>query len=644
MATIHVWTGNAGDFNWDSPDNWNPNNPSYADPLEHFVIDASSPNVATTINLLDFGFDESFGAIILDNSNYVLSTTVGVDNAGGLVTLDLAAHLTVTNGVLHMAGFRINAGTAADADLSDVSVGSGGTITLETYQGAASTLHAAETITNNGLISGYGFLDGNLEGSGAVTATGGILKFTGSLLGTNTLNIAAVSAFELMTATTLGSSTANFTGAGVLAIDTASTFAGGAVTGMTVGVGAGTETTVIDFNGKDVQDASYDDGTDTLTVNFVGGGSATFTTNNVGAAFANWNTASDRVFLTDTVCYAQGTHIATDRGDVAIENLSPGDHVIVMDGDTRRSVPVKWIGIRHVALSGHPSLEMIAPVRIARDAFATNVPCRDLIVSPPHAIYVGGKLIPARLLVNGMTVTRCYDMPEVTYYHVELDRHSILFAEGLPAESYLDTGNRSFFRNASVTDFGAAKYHVDLSAAIWEEQACAPLAVAPDDVRPHWDRLAGRAIELGYSEPKHAVTSNPDLHVMVGDRRISAMEVVGNTYRFVVPGVAETISLVSRSVVPAHLAGWKNDARRLGVAIRALSFVTDAGVDVIAADHPALSTGWHAAEVQGTSAWRWTDGNAVIPVPPRGTAILEVQVAVTTTYILEPGQERRLAA
>ena len=38
----------------------------------------------------------------------------------------------------------------------------------------------------------------------------------------------------------------------------------------------------------------------------------------------------------------------------------------------------------------------------------------------------------------------------IEYFHVELDRHDVLFAEGLAAESYLDTGNRGLFANGGL--------------------------------------------------------------------------------------------------------------------------------------------------------------------------------------------------
>jgi hypothetical protein len=70
------------------------------------------------------------------------------------------------------------------------------------------------------------------------------------------------------------------------------------------------------------------------------------------------------------------------------------------------------------------------------------------LLSPDHALFVDGLLIPVRYLCNGATI-RQDARSEVTYFHVELDRHDILRAEGLPVESYLDAGNRGAFENAT---------------------------------------------------------------------------------------------------------------------------------------------------------------------------------------------------
>ena len=88
----------------------------------------------------------------------------------------------------------------------------------------------------------------------------------------------------------------------------------------------------------------------------------------------------------------------------------------------------------------------MAPIRIQRGAFADNMPHTDLLVSPDHAIFVDGRLICARQLINGTTIRQEKDWTSVEYFHVELDAHAILLAEGLPAESYLNTGNQRLLR------------------------------------------------------------------------------------------------------------------------------------------------------------------------------------------------------
>jgi hypothetical protein len=69
-------------------------------------------------------------------------------------------------------------------------------------------------------------------------------------------------------------------------------------------------------------------------------------------------------------------------------------------------------------------------------------------VSPCHAILVDGNLIQAGALVNGSSVTRLAEVPDVfTYYHIELDDHSLIFAENAPAETFVDNVDRLAFDN-----------------------------------------------------------------------------------------------------------------------------------------------------------------------------------------------------
>ena len=143
-------------------------------------------------------------------------------------------------------------------------------------------------------------------------------------------------------------------------------------------------------------------------------------------------------------CFASGTSIHTVRGDVLVEALAVGDLVATSGGSFR---PIRWLGHRTIDCRRHPRPQEVMPIRIAAHTFRHDQPARDLDVSPGHAICVdlmGGVLIPAGSLVNGTTIFQ-FDVEAVTYWHVELDEHGVIMAEGLPCESYLELGNRSFF-------------------------------------------------------------------------------------------------------------------------------------------------------------------------------------------------------
>ncbi|MGX5777759.1 Hint domain-containing protein, partial [Methylorubrum zatmanii] len=107
-----------------------------------------------------------------------------------------------------------------------------------------------------------------------------------------------------------------------------------------------------------------------------------------------------------------------------------------------------------------------------------GLPVNDLFLSPGHPVLVGadadnegGVLVPVMCLINGTTITRA-PRATVTYWHVELDAHDILLAEGLPAESYIDGGDRAFFAEAS----DHALHNPDFVAPGWNGR-CRPVAV-----------------------------------------------------------------------------------------------------------------------------------------------------------------------
>lgn len=175
-------------------------------------------------------------------------------------------------------------------------------------------------------------------------------------------------------------------------------------------------------------------------------------------------------------CFAAGTGIETSRGRVAVEDLREGDPVLTISGEMK---PVTWIGHRTVDCRSHAASDRVRPVRIMPHAFGQDQPRQTLYLSPDHAVYVDGILCPAGLLVNGKTVTQI-DAGTVTYWHVELAAHDVVFADGLPCETYLDTGGRAAFESGgSVVQLHPA-FAADQACAgeMWDRFGYAPLIVA----------------------------------------------------------------------------------------------------------------------------------------------------------------------
>jgi hypothetical protein len=289
---------------------------------------------------------------------------------------------------------------------------------------------------------------------------------------------------EVGTNYTVASTQANFTftsNSGVLELTDPWSFNGtiyGAVTGDFVELTGATDAQVTEFASRtdpvfQIKDTSTGQ---TATIQFAPADIENYSTANfgVGNFLENGNLTFE--VIRETACYSAGTGIATERGDIRVEELQVGDPV---HGHYAGLVPIKWIGHRRINCRHHPDPEKVWPVRVRADAFGESLPRRDLWLSPDHAVYVDDVLIPIKYLMNGSTINQV-PIDEITYYHIELPQHDVLLAENLPAESYLDTADRSNFDNSDcvVRLFPNFSSRCQNTCAIWETDGCAPLIVA----------------------------------------------------------------------------------------------------------------------------------------------------------------------
>jgi hypothetical protein len=337
-------------------------------------------------------------------------------------------------------------------------------------------------------------------------------------------------------------------------------------------------------------------------------------------------------------CFTPGTRILTSNGEVKVEDLREGDLIMTRAGDGIEPRPVIWIGRRELDLTRHPYPWMASPVRIRRGAIADNVPHRDLVVSPDHAIFLDGGLVPARLLVNGATIVR--ELVEtVEYFHVECESHSIILAEGLMVETYLDTGNRMMFDNAGAALLLHPRFEVNSAVKSWDD-ACAPLLINADVVEPIWRRLKERSAALGWSSADALTTTdNADIRLSANGRELRPVSVRDGRYIFVLPHEVSEMTILSRTTCPALERAWIYDQRQLGVAIREIILRGDGDCgsgdyQALSADNPGMRHGWWPAEHDGGACWRWTNGAGVIPLP-FPTRVVEVGVAITTRYPID---------
>ena len=175
---------------------------------------------------------------------------------------------------------------------------------------------------------------------------------------------------------------------------------------------------------------------------FINDGSGTLSVMNAFPNGAHGITSTNYAPGTIILCFLDGTRIATPQGERPVQTLRPGDLVTTACG---RTLPIRWIGVTHVSEAVLQEDPAQRPVIVPTNFFGPGLPHRPLGLSPGHRISCGGwqaemlfgcaeVLLPASHLRTAVTPLR--PVGPITYYHILLDDHAMLIAEGLPAESF----------------------------------------------------------------------------------------------------------------------------------------------------------------------------------------------------------------
>jgi VCBS repeat-containing protein len=324
---------------------------------------------------------------------------------------------------------------------------------------------------------------------------------------------------------------------------------------------------------------------------------------------------------TGVACYCGGTLIEIARGQKKVEALQIGDKVRTASGKLR---PIKWIGRRSYAGRFVMGRKDILPVCFKAGALADNVPARDLWVSPNHAMYfsvanvasVGwversethrpaarlsdgfrkgsersethrpaarlsdgfrkgsthptGLLIEAKDLINGVSIVQAERVESVEYFHIELDSHDVIVAEGALAESFIDDDSRAMFHNAH--DYATRYADEDAAPAHY----CAPRLDEGYGVEAVRQRLAQRAGLLGVAEA-------PQLGALRGHiDRVRAGSIAGWAQNTDAPEAPVCLDILAEGKVIGRVLanGYRDDLKRagLGSGHHAFAFVPPPGV------------------------------------------------------------------
>ena len=385
-------------YNWSDPNNWSngipPNGGTVVVNLPYTSNPASNDDLAT-VTYLDLLTDED-GEVAVDHTLTV-------------------ADLNVTS-----LSSAVDAG--ADRGIYATS--------LETH---APTLLVIDSITGSG---------GNIGAGG----TGAVTEVLASSDPGETYAPSDGGEVILDAAPDADSTFSFYDGPGTLALE----HPGSAVAALLFYTGVGD---VLELPGTEVSAVIFGAGNLTITTNL---GTTTFSDVNYEAGslhpsgyVANVDPGTGLEAITfigaEAACYVTGTRIATAVGEVKVEDLAIGDLVETLYAGLQK---IKWIGQRSYDGRFIAGNKDVLPICIKRHAIAENVPARELFVSPGHAICIDGALIHAIRLVNGVSITQADSVESVTYYHIELETHEIIFAENCPAETFMGEHFRKQFQNA----------------------------------------------------------------------------------------------------------------------------------------------------------------------------------------------------
>ncbi|MCX5620147.1 Hint domain-containing protein [Bombella pollinis] len=342
-------------------------------------------------------------------------------------------------------------------------------------------------------------------------------------------------------------------------------------------------------------------------------------------------------------CFLAGSMIRTPKGEKAVERLRKGETICVLNEGREETREITAVIQRRARVNTSQPEDLAGwSVIVAKDAFGPGLPNKDLSVTPEHCFYFEGHFVPARMLINGTSIRYDHSQVEYDYYHIKTEPHSVIWANDVLTESWLDTDLQDHYEANEENTLRL----VEQEQLNWNENAAAPLGVTQEFVKPLHDKFAARAAELGLTDPEAEQNSQdgetttdpaPYIRLETGETLHPQRHEAGR-YLFTLPAYTQRVTVGSRTFRPSEAVGpHMDDRRQLGVLVGQVS-LWNGGRESIITRH-LTDRGLNGWDVIEAGPHRWTNGEAELPLhdsPPVSASqqVLAIEVQAGGPYRL----------
>ena len=591
-------------------------------------LDNSYESVITTISSGGSSTDDDY------TESYVTSKTSGTLNGTAFLAGDNGSSLTVANGgyISNPSIINENVSIASSANYND----HGTAVNIPDFENGHTTLSGGTWVASLNSDGVTVYTSGSQTVSGPINLWNASLKINSGAVVSGLVSVAKYSSTNgTVTVSSGGTIESSYTANGYLNISSGGISSDNEYESVVTRVYSG---------GSSVNDSfteSYSGGKTSGTLNgsaFTAGDNISSVRVYSGGSISNPYIVNESLTIRKPAsfdpCFLSGSLIRTPTGEIPVESIVPGDNIIAYVNSSEEIRQVIWTAQSHCDVQSHLSDDLAGyPVRILRGAIADGIPSKDMLITAEHCLFLNGKFVPARMLVNKRSIFFDKSITSYEYYHIETKKHSVIMADGMLTESYLNTSNhRSFYAEGNVISF------IPHRQLTWDDAAVS-LDVSRDFVEPLFRQVEDRAIaaNLPQRSENSKLTEEADLHLLTNsDVCIRPVREHNGHMTFVIPSGVKSVRIVSNASRPSDVIGpFVDDRRYFGVAVCDITLFENGRSRYINTHLTDKDlSGWNTLEWEDC---RWTSGNAFLPLGERNSntdALLVINIRKMGPYLV----------